>query len=526
MAKELSFKEESLEHLKIGVNIIADAVKATLGPQGRLVMYGDGKHAQTRLTKDGATVAKQMFVDNPYQDRAVQLVKEAAEKTAADAGDGTTSCTVLIQSIVLQGIKNITAGASPVDLKRGIEKAVNTVIENIKKQSIAIDGDYQKVRNVATISANNDEELGNLIGGAMEKIGKDGIVTVDASKDETTYVDIVQGMQIDAGYISPLFVNDTKKMQGVYENPYILLYDKSINSMNDIIHILQKYTVEKSTRPFIIIAEDVEGEALSSLVVNKVQGNFPVMCIKAPGYGYTKNETLKDIAALTGGTVISETEGASLEQATISMLGRAKKVIVTKETTTIIDGEGDYGELQERIISLKTQLEEATDKEVLSLRIARLNGGVAILYIGASSTAEFGEKADRIEDALHATRASVKEGIVPGGGVTYIRCIDALKKLKGSNADENTGIDIISNAIQEPLKQICANAGISGEIVIAEVSRGKNDFGYNAKTNTYEHLIKAGVIDPTKVARVALQNAASVAIQILLTDVIIVNKEG
>lgn len=524
MAKEIIYDLEARQALLRGVDALANAVKVTLGPKGRNVVL-DKKFGHPHVTKDGVTVAKEIELANHLENIGAQLVKEVASKTNDDAGDGTTTATVLAQSIVSVGLKNVTAGANPMDLKRGIDKAVAAVIEHLKKQSQNVGDDIKKIEQVATISANNDNSIGKLIAEAMSKVKKEGVITVEEAKGTETEVKVVEGMQFDRGYISPYFVTDTEKMEAVLENPYILIHDKKIASMKDLLPILE--AVVQTGRPLLIIAEDVEGEALATLVVNKLRGSLRIAAVKAPGFGDRRKEMLEDIAILTGGTVISEEKGMRLDSASINDLGRAEKVTIDKDNTTIVNGAGDKKNIDARVAQIKAQIENTTsdyDREKLQERLAKLAGGVAVLYIGAASEVEMKEKKDRVNDALSATRAAVEEGIIPGGGVGFIRAIEALENLKGDNDDENTGIAIVKRALEEPLRQIAANAGQDGAVIVQKVKEGKNDFGYNARTETFENLMASGVIDPTKVARVALENAASIAGMILTTDCLVAEK--
>lgn len=524
MTKDIKFNIEAREALKVGVDALANAVKVTLGPKGRNVVI-DRKYGAPHITKDGVTVAKEIELEDPFANIGAQMIKEVASKTADDAGDGTTTATLLAQSIISVGLKNVTAGASPIDLKRGIDKAVAVVVESLKKQSKAIGQDINKIEQVATISANNDNYIGKLIAEAMEKVKTEGVITVESAKGTETYVDIVEGMQFDRGYISPYFVTDTEKMEGVLEKPYILITDKKISTMKDLLPVLEP--VAKSGGALLIIAEDVDGEALTTLVVNKLRGTIKIAAVKAPGFGDRRKEMLNDIAILTGGTLISEEVGLSLEQATIEMLGRADKVTMNKDKTILVDGMGSKEAIAERVSQIRSLIKNATsdyDKEKLNERLAKLAGGVAVLYVGAASEVEMKEKKDRVDDALAATRAAVEEGIIPGGGTAYIRANDALEKLKGTNEDETTGINIIKRAIEEPLRQIVANAGGEGSVVVQKIREGKGDFGYNARDNVYVNMFAAGIIDPTKVARVALENAASVASMFLTTECVLAEK--
>ncbi len=521
MAKQIKFETEARDLLKKGVDQLANAVKVTLGPKGRNVVL-DKKFGSPIITKDGVTVAKDIDLVDPFENMGAQMVKEVASKTADDAGDGTTTATVLAQSIVTVGLKNVTAGANPMDLKRGIEKAVAAVVEHLRGQSQSIGDDIQKIEQVAAISANNDSAIGKLIAEAMGKVKKEGVITVEEAKGTETTVEVVEGMQFDRGYISPYFVTDTEKMETVLEHPFILLYDKKISTMKDLLPVLEP--VAQSGRPLMIIAEDVDGEALATLVVNKLRGSLRIAAVKAPGFGDRRKEMLEDIAVLTGGTVISEEKGLRLEGATMDMLGLAEKITIDKDNTTVVNGNGEKEAINTRVAQIKAQIQATTsdyDREKLQERLAKLAGGVAVLYVGAASEMEMKEKKDRVDDALSATRAAVEEGIIPGGGVAYIRAIEALEGLTGENEDETTGIAIIKRAIEEPLRQIVANAGGEGSVVIQRVKEGKGDFGYNARTDRYENLMEAGVIDPTKVARVALENAASIAGMLLTTECIL-----
>ncbi len=521
MAKQIVFESEAREHLKKGVDALANAVKVTLGPKGRNVVI-EKKFGSPQITKDGVTVAKEIELSNKFENIGAQMVKEVASKTSDDAGDGTTTATVLTQSIVSVGLKNVTAGANPMDLKRGIDKAVIKVVESLHKQSKTIGDDYQKIEQVATISANNDFEIGKLIADAMGKVHKEGVITVEEAKSTDTTVEVVEGMQFDRGYISAYFVTDTEKMESVLDHPYILIYDKKVSSMKDLLPILEASV--QTGRPLLIIAEDVEGEALATLVVNKLRGSLKIAAVKAPGFGDRRKEMLQDLAILTGGTVISEETGMKLETTTLDMLGVAEKVTIDKENTTVVNGSGDKKLIQARVNQIKAQIETTTsdyDREKLQERLAKLAGGVAVLYVGASSEIEMKEKKDRVDDALSATRAAVEEGIIPGGGVAYIRAIKALDGLKGDNDDQTTGIAIIRRALEEPLRQIVANAGVEGSVIVQEVKKGKGAYGFNARTEVYEDLFETGVIDPTKVARIALENAASVAGMILTTETLI-----
>ena len=525
MAKDILFNMEAREQLKKGVDELANAVKVTLGPKGRNVII-EKKFGAPHITKDGVTVAKEVELADPFMNTGAQLVKSVASKTGDDAGDGTTTATVLAQSIVNVGIKNVTAGANPMDLKRGIDKAVAKVVENIKEQAEAVGSDYDKIEQVATISANNDPEIGKLIADAMRRVSKDGVITIEEAKGTETSIGVVEGMQFDRGYLSPYFVTDTEKMECVMDNPYILIYDKKISNLKDFLPILEPAI--QTGRPLLVIAEDVDSEALTTLVVNRLRAQLKICAVKAPGFGDRRKEMLEDIAILTGGIVISEEKGLSLEQATIEMLGRCDKVTVSKDNTTIVNGAGDKNAIADRVSQIKAQIAATKsdyDKEKLQERLAKLAGGVAVLYVGAASEVEMKEKKDRVDDALCATRAAIEEGIVPGGGVTYIRAIDALEGLKGDNADETTGIEIIKRAVEEPLRQIVSNAGKEGAVVVQKVREGKGDFGYNARTDVYENMKSAGVVDPAKVTRVALENAASIAGMFLTTECVIVEKK-
>lgn len=525
MAKEIKFNIQAREELKKGVDELADAVKVTLGPKGRNVII-EKKFGAPHITKDGVTVAKEIKLEDPFQNMGAQLVKEVASKTGDDAGDGTTTATVLAQAIVNVGLKNVAAGANPMDLKRGIDKAVAKVVEGIKAQAQEVGDDFEKIESVARISANNDSEIGQLIAEAMKKVKKEGVITVEEAKGTDTTVDIVEGMQFDRGYISPYFVTNTEKMECEMDTPYILIYDKKISALKDMLPVLE--ATAQTGRPLLIIAEDVDSEALATLVVNRLRGSLKICAVKAPGFGDRRKEMLEDIAVLTGGVVISEEKGLKLESTTIEMLGRAEKITVNKENTTIVNGMGSKDSIAARVAQIKAQIETTTsdyDREKLQERLAKLAGGVAVLYIGAASEVEMKEKKDRVDDALSATRAAIAEGIVPGGGVAYIRCIPALDGLKGANEDETTGIEIVKRAIEEPLRQITANAGVEGAVVVQKVKDGEGDFGYNARTDTYENFFAAGVIDPAKVTRVALENAASIAGMFLTTECVIADKK-
>ncbi|MDE5944309.1 MAG: chaperonin GroEL [Rikenella sp.] len=521
MAKQIIFDTEAREQLKAGVDALANAVKVTLGPKGRNVLI-DKKFGAPQVTKDGVSVAKEVELEDQVANMGAQLVKEVASKTNDDAGDGTTTATVLAQAIITTGIKNVTAGANPMDLKRGIDKAVEAVVADLRKQSQKVGDDISKIEQVGTISANNDSTIGKLIAEAMGKVKKEGVITVEEAKGTETHVDVVEGMQFDRGYISPYFMTDPEKMEADLEKPYILITDKKISTMKELLPVLEP--VAQSGRALLVIAEDVDGEALSSLVLNKLRGTLKIAAVKAPGFGDRRKEMLQDIAILTGGTVISEETGLKLDGATIDMLGSAEKVTLTKENTTIVNGAGKKDAIKDRVAQIRKQMEASTsdyDKEKLQERLAKLAGGVAVLYVGAATEVEMKEKKDRVDDALAATRAAVAEGIIPGGGVAYIRATAALEKLKGDNEDETTGIHIVKRAIEEPLRQIVANAGGEGSVVVNKVKEGKAAFGYNARTDEYEDMFKAGIIDPTKVARVALENAASVASMFLTTECVL-----
>jgi len=524
MAKQLFFDIEARNRMKKGVDVLANAVKVTLGPKGRNVVI-EKKFGAPAVTKDGVTVAKEIELEDPIENMGAQMVKEVASKTADIAGDGTTTATVLAQSIIGEGLKMVAAGSNPMDLKRGIDKAVAIIIQNLKAQSQAVGNDHSKIQQVAAISANNDAEIGKLIAEAMKKVGKEGVITVEEARGTETGIEVVEGMQFDRGYISPYFVTNSEKMEAELENPYILIYDKKISNMKDILHILEK--VAQSGRPLLIISEDLEGEALATLVVNKLRGTLKVAAVKAPGFGDRRKEMLQDIAVLTKGTVISEEQGYKLENADLTYLGMASTVTIDKDNTTVVGGKGKKEDIAARINQIKAQIEITTsdyDKEKLQERLAKLSGGVAVLNIGAATEVEMKEKKDRVDDALHATRAAVEEGIVPGGGVAFIRSVAALDKFKGVNEDETTGAAIVRRALEEPLRQIVANAGIEGSIVVQKVKEGKADFGFNARTEVYENLFKAGVIDPTKVTRIALENAASIAGMLLTTECVVADK--
>ena len=524
MAKEIKFDTDARELLKSGVDQLANAVKVTLGPKGRNVVIGK-KFGAPQITKDGVTVAKEVELENNFENAGAQLVKSVASKTGDDAGDGITTATILTQAIINEGLKNVAAGANPMDLKRGIDKAVSKVVDYIKANAEVVDDNYDKIEQVATVSANNDPEIGKLLADAMRKVSKDGVITIEESKTRETSIGVVEGMQFDRGYLSGYFVTDTDKMECVMENPYILIYDKKISNIKDFLPILQP--AAESGRPLLVIAEDVDSEALTTLVVNRLRGGLKICAVKAPGFGDRRKAMLEDIATLTGGVVISEDKGLTLDKATLEMLGTAKKVTITKDNTTIVDGAGSKEAIQERVAQIKNEIantKSSYDKEKLQERLAKLSGGVAVLYVGANSEVEMKEKKDRVDDALCATRAAAEEGVVVGGGTTYIRAQESLVGLKGDNADEQTGINIVCRAIEEPLRQIVANAGGEGAVVVNKVREGKGDFGYNARKDTYEDLRAAGVIDPAKVARVALENAASIAGMFLTTECLIVDK--
>lgn len=525
MAKDIQFSVNAREGLKRGVDALANAVKVTLGPKGRNVVI-DKKFGAPNITKDGVSVAKEIELSDPIENMGAQMLKEVASKTADIAGDGTTTATVLAQAIVTNGLKNVAAGANPMDLKRGIDKAVTSAIGALKELSKEIGDDTNKIEQVASISANNDSTIGKLIAEAMSKVGKDGVITVEEAKGTDTTVDIVEGMQFDRGYLSPYFVTNAEKMEADLEDAYILLYDKKISNMKDLLPVLEQ--TAQSGKPLVIISEEVDGEALATLVVNKIRGSLKIAAVKAPGFGDRRKEMLQDIAVLTGGQVISEEQGRKLEDATLEDLGRAEKITIDKDNTVIVNGAGDKDLITGRVNQIKAQIESTTsdyDREKLQERLAKLAGGVAVLYIGAATEVEMKEKKDRVDDALHATRAAVEEGIVPGGGVSFIRAIEALENLTGVNEDENTGIQIVRRSLEEPLRQIVANAGGEGSIVVQRVKEGKDDYGYNARTEEFDNLIKAGVIDPTKVSRVALENAASIASMILTTECVLVDKK-
>ncbi|MBR6032097.1 MAG: chaperonin GroEL [Bacteroidaceae bacterium] len=521
MAKDIKFNIDAREQMKQGVDQLANAVKVTLGPKGRNVIL-EKKFGAPQITKDGVTVAKEVELADPFQNAGAQLVKSVASKTGDDAGDGTTTATVLAQAIVREGLKNVTAGANPMDLKRGIDKAVAKVVESIKSQSEQVGDNYDKIEQVATVSANNDPEIGKLLADAMKKVSKDGVITIEEAKGRDTTIGVVEGMQFDRGYLSAYFVTNTEKMECEMENPYILIYDKKISNLKDFLPILEPAV--QTGRPLLVIAEDVDSEALTTLVVNRLRGQLKICAVKAPGFGDRRKAMLEDIAILTGGVVISEEKGLKLEQATIEMLGSADKVTISKDNTTIVSGHGDGQLIKDRVNQIKNEIENTTssyDKEKLQERLAKLSGGVAVLYVGAPSETEMKEKKDRVDDALCATRAAIEEGIIPGGGVAYIRAIKALEGLQGENADETTGIRIVERAIEEPLRQIVENAGLEGSVVVNTVKNEKGDYGYNARADRYEDLRKAGIIDPAKVARVALENAASIAGMFLTTECVI-----
>ncbi len=524
MAKEIKFDVDAREQLKQGVDQLANAVKVTLGPKGRNVVI-EKKFGAPQITKDGVTVAKEIELEDKFQNTGAQLVKSVASKTGDDAGDGTTTATILTQAIVTEGLKNVTAGANPLDLKRGIDKAVNAVVDYIKNNAEIVNDNYDKIEQVATVSANNDPEIGKLIADAMRKVSKDGVITIEESKSRDTYINVVEGMQFDRGYLSGYFVTDSDKMECVMDNPYILIYDKKISNIKDFLPILQP--AAESGRPLLVIAEDVDSEALTTLVVNRLRGGLKICAVKAPGFGDRRKAMLEDIAVLTGGVVISEEKGLKLEQATLEMLGTCDKVTVSKDNTTIVKGAGQKELIADRIAQIKNEIANTTssyDKEKLQERLAKMAGGVAVLYVGANSEVEMKEKKDRVDDALCATRAAIEEGVVVGGGTTYIRALEALKNVKGDNADEQTGVNIVERAIEEPLRQIVRNAGGEGAVVVQKVREGEGDYGYNARKDVYEDLRAAGVIDPAKVERVALENAASIAGMFLTTECLIVDK--
>ena len=524
MAKDIKFDVEARDLLKQGVDKLANAVKITLGPKGRNVVI-EKKFGAPQITKDGETVAKEIELEDAFENTGAQLVKSVASKTGDDAGDGTTTATILTQAIVSEGLKNVTAGANPMDLKRGIDKAVSAVVEYIKAHAEQVGDNYDKIEQVATVSANNDAEIGKLLADAMRKVSKNGVITIEESKSRDTNIGVVEGMQFDRGYLSSYFVTDTDKMESVMENPYILIYEKKISNIKEFLPILQN--AAESGRPLLVIAEDVDSEALTTLVVNRLRAGLKICAVKAPGFGDRRKAMLEDIAILTGGVVISEEKGLKLEQATLEMLGSAEKVTVNKDYTTVVNGGGQSENIQARINQIKAEIENTTssyDKEKLQERLAKLSGGVAVLYVGANSEVEMKEKKDRVDDALCATRAAIEEGVVAGGGITYIRALDALKGVKGVNTDEQTGINIVERAIEEPLRQIVTNAGGEGAVVVDKVRQGKDDYGYNARTDSYEDLRKEGIVDPAKVARVALENAASIAGMFLTTECLIVDK--
>ena len=525
MAKIISYDSEAREKLKSGVDKLANAVKVTLGPKGRNVIL-DKKFGAPTVTKDGVSVAKEIELEDPQENMGAQLVKEVASKTNDVAGDGTTTATVLAQAIIQAGLKNVTAGANPMDLKRGLDQGVEAVVKQLESMAEQIGDDYNKIRQVGTVSSNNDETIGGFIADAMEKVGKEGVITVEEAKGTETYVDVVEGMQFDRGYLSPYFVTDGDKMEAELENPYILIYDKKISQMKDLLPVLEK--VVQSGSPLLIIAEDIDGEALATLVVNKIRGSLKIAAVKAPGFGDRRKQMLEDIAILTGGTVVSEERGFKLENAEVSMLGKADKVTISKDNTTIVNGAGNKDDIVARTNQIKSQIESSTsdyDKEKLQERLAKLSGGVAVLYVGAATEVEMKEKKDRVDDALHATRAAVEEGIVAGGGVALVRAIDALDDLKGENKDQDTGIKILRRALEEPLRQIVENAGLEGSVVVNKVLENKGSYGFNARTEQYEDLMSAGVIDPAKVTRVAIENATSIAGMVLTTETMVVDKQ-
>ena len=524
MAKQLHFSTDARNKMKKGVDILADAVKVTLGPKGRNVVI-EKKFGAPGITKDGVSVAKEIELEDPIENMGAQMVKEVASKTADIAGDGTTTATVLAQSIISEGLKNVAAGANPMDLKRGIDKAVKMVVENLKSQSQAVASDNDKIKQVGTISANNDTTIGALIAEAMGKVGNEGVITVEEAKGTDTTVEVVEGMQFDRGYLSPYFVTNTEKMNADMQNPYILIYDKKISTLKDILPILE--STMQSGRPLVIIAEDVDGEALATLVVNKLRGSLKIAAVKAPGFGDRRKEMLQDIATLTGGTVISEEQGYKLENATIDYLGQCESILIDKDNTTIVGGKGEKENITGRVNQIKSQIESTTsdyDREKLQERLAKLSGGVAVLYVGAASEMEMKEKKDRVDDALHATRAAVEEGIVAGGGTAFIRAIESLSNVQTDNSDEATGVQIVRRALESPVRTIVENAGMEGSVVVNRIKEGTGDFGFNARTEQYENLIGAGVIDPTKVARVALENAASIAGMLLTTECVVADK--
>lgn len=524
MAKQILFNTDARQKMKNGVDILADAVKVTLGPKGRNVVI-EKKFGAPSVTKDGVSVAKEIELEDAIENMGAQMVKEVASKTADIAGDGTTTATVLAQAIIREGLKIVASGANPMDLKRGIDRAVEAVVASLQKQSQKVGNDNEKIEQVGTISANNDNKIGKLIAEAMKKVGNEGVITVEESKSTDTYVDVVEGMQFDRGYLTPYFVTNTEKMQVELENPYILIFDKKISTMKDILGILEK--VVQSGRPLLIIAEDVDGEALSTLVVNKLRGSLKVAAVKAPGFGDRRKEMLEDIAKLTGGIVISEDQGYKLENADMSYLGQAANITIDKDNTTVVGGKGKKADIVARVNQIKAQIEVTTsdyDREKLQERLAKLSGGVAVLYVGAATEVEMKEKKDRVDDALHATRAAVEEGIVPGGGTAYLRAVGAIESLSGLNEDENAGINIVRRALEAPIRVIVENAGIEGSIVVQKIKEGKGDFGFNARTEQYEKLLSAGVIDPTKVSRIALENAASIAGMLLTTEAVVADK--
>ncbi len=524
MAKEIKYSVDARDLLKRGVDQLADAVKVTLGPKGRNVVI-EKKYGAPQISKDGVTVAKEIELEDRFENTGAQLVKSVASKTGDDAGDGTTTATILTQSIVNEGLKNVTSGANPMDLKRGIDKAVDAIVEYIKGKAELVGDNYDKIEQVATVSANNDPEIGKLLADAMRKVSKDGVITIEESKSRETYIGVVEGMQFDRGYLSGYFVTDTDKMECVMEHPLVLLYDKKISNIKDFISILQ--AAAETGRSLLVIAEDVDSEALTTLVVNRLRGGLKICAVKAPGFGDRRKAMLEDIAVLTGGIVISEETGMKLDQATVDMLGSAEKIVVSKDNTTIVNGSGDKESISARVAQIKNEIQNTTssyDKEKLQERLAKLSGGVAVLYVGANSEVEMKEKKDRVDDALCATRAAIEEGVVAGGGTTYIRAQEALANVKGVNADEQTGVKIVEKAIEEPLRQIAINAGCEGAVVVQKVREGKGDFGFNARTNEYEDLRQSGIVDPAKVARIALENAASIAGMFLTTECLIVDK--
>ncbi|MBO4658373.1 MAG: chaperonin GroEL [Prevotella sp.] len=524
MSKQIKFNIEARDLLKQGVDQLANAVKVTLGPKGRNVVL-EKKFGAPQITKDGVTVAKEIELEDPFENTGAQLVKSVASKTGDDAGDGTTTATLLAQSIITEGLKNVTAGANPIDIKRGIDKAVKAVVDFIAQSAEKVDDNYDKIEQVATVSANNDKEIGKLLADAMRKVSKDGVISIEESKSRDTHIDVVEGMQFDRGYLSGYFVTDPDKLECVFDNPLILIYDKKISNIKEFLPILQP--AAESGRPLLVIAEDVDSEALTTLVVNRLRSGLKICAVKAPGFGDRRKAMLEDIAVLTGGVVISEEKGLKLEQATLDMLGTCEKVTISKDNTTIVDGAGEKQAIADRVAAIKNEIANTTssyDKEKLQERLAKLSGGVAVLYVGANSEVEMKEKKDRVDDALCATRAAIEEGVVAGGGITYIRALDALTDVKGDNADEQTGINIVARAIEEPLRQIVINAGGEGAVVVQKVREGKGDFGYNAHLDIYEDLRKSGVIDPAKVARVALENAASIAGMFLTTECLVVDK--